>query len=378
MKVAFVSVNPTLYDPMTNKIIRSLKKTSESYRIICIGVNRRTKYQTSQSIDDTLHYSLNLYLMKLSKNLNLIRLPLLYIEYFLKLMNKLNRYKPDLIYAYNFSTLIPATVYKFLNNKTVFIYHALELESQQGSSRFFNLLIFSVEKWCSKKIDHIFTPSISSAFWYKDKLKTNKVSTLFNSPDVAELIYLEDFYFSNRFGFPNDETIFIHSGNLTRNRNIDLMVKVFSENNIGRLIFIGEITSDEYSYLALNEIKNVYYHEPVKHKHLVSYIKKADVGLILINPSNLSYKMSLANKFLEYVNSNIPIIFGNLEEYINLNTKYNLGIGIVPSYNELLKAAISISTRLDKFYNEVPLELTWEYQQNKILDLSKIKNTKFQ
>jgi hypothetical protein len=82
MKITFVSVENTIYDPLTNKLMYSFINDSINFEVIAIGVDIQEQRGVSQSKNDSLHQIITLRSMNLSERLNFLRLPILYLEYF--------------------------------------------------------------------------------------------------------------------------------------------------------------------------------------------------------------------------------------------------------------------------------------------------------
>jgi hypothetical protein len=368
LKITFVSIENTIYDPLTNKLMDSLIINASDFEVVAIGVNRKEQKGVSQSKNDSLHQIINLRSINFSKRLNFARLPILYLEYCYKLLNLLFRVKPNVIYNFNFSTLIPTVIYKYLRKNTTIFYHAREFESHQFNSFFLRKLVIFIESISFPFLNQIFTPSEYITNWYKSKFKTERVSTIYNCPVINELFSVEADYFSSKFSFDVKEKVFIHSGSITFGRNIDLMVSVFSENNVGQLVFIGPITTSQFSYIAEKKIPNVHYHDTVEYNLLVKYLSCADVGLSLGDSSTLSYQLSMGNKFFEYISAKIPIIFTDQGEQVELNKKYHFGTCIKGTYDDLLNAIRIFNSQNQKFYVEDPIELTWNYQRENFLN----------
>ena len=368
LKITFVSIKNTIYDPLTNKLMDSLINNASDFEVIAIGVNRLQQKDVSQSTNESLHEIISLRSMNLSKRLNFIRLPILYLEYCYKLVNLLFKVRPNVIYNFNFTTLIPTVMYKFLRMNTTIFYHAREFESHQFNNSFLRKVVIFIESISFPFLNQIFTPSESITNWYKSKLKTERVSTIYNCPVINELFSVEDDYFSSKFSFDVNEKVFIHSGAITFGRNIELMVRVFSENSVGQLVFIGPITTSQFNYIAEGKIPNVHYHETVEYALLVKYLSCADVGLSLGDSSTLSYQLSMGNKFFEYISAKIPIIFTDQGEQVELNKKYHFGTCIKGTYDDLLNAIRIFNSQNQKFYVEDPIELTWNYQRENFLN----------
>jgi hypothetical protein len=366
MSVIFVSVNNTLYDPLINKLMSSLEKNG--YDTLALGVFRHHGSKVKQVNENQKHLILQLSLLSMTKKLNYIRLPLAYLEYIIKLITRLIKHRPMIIYSFNFSTLIPVVLYKLFFNKTRIIYHARELESQEGTNKILNITIYLIETLCILLVNYVVTPSDSISKWYKDRFSINTM-TLYNSPFVKEDFRINDSYFHDKFKIPFDERLFIHSGALCEGRNIELLIEIFSQNELGVLVFIGPITSAKYSYIAYNNIKNIYYHKSVKYELLVKYLSTASAGLCIMDNKVLNERYALPNKFLEYVNARLPIISSENENLMALTTKYKLGISVAPIKAQIIDAIKLIVNDENEFYIDVPEELTWKHQEIKFLCL---------
>jgi UDP-N-acetylglucosamine:LPS N-acetylglucosamine transferase len=345
----------------------SLTNHSKDFDVLAIGVNRLRQKGIPQR-NNTLHKIISLSSIRLSKQFNILRLSIIYIEYWIKLSKELNKAKPKLIYALNFSTLLPVVFYKVFNKKIIVIYHARELESKQRNNWLFSFIVTRIEQISKIFIDLIITPSDSITKWYSTNLN-KKAVTLFNTPVVDRDFRLDKNYFRNKFGIPEEKKIFVHSGALGVGRNIDLLVEIFDRSELGSLVLIGPIRSEEFNYIAENQIQNVYYHEPVKYKYLVKYLSTASVGLIMFDNEVLNREWALPNKFFEYVNAHLPIISSNFKDMTNLIKKYDLGLSITPSKECFIEAICQMKEQKNEFYKEVPLELTWEFQEKKFLRL---------
>jgi len=368
LKITFVSVGNTKNDPLTNKLLSSLINSSTDYEVNAIGVNRQEENTNTQSDNDSIHQILELRSMRISKILNFIRLPIIYLEYCFKLISVLIKIQPILIYTFNYSTLIPVVLFKLFRKNTTVIYHARELESQTGINWFLSLIVYRIERISRFQIDLIITPSNSITEWYSIRLKSRS-TTLYNCPIIDSSFRVEGNYFNEKFSISSEDKIFIHSGSVCSGRNIELMVKVFSENELGALVFLGPITETKYLYLKKNNIKNVYYHDPVEYKFLVSYLSTADAGIWLLDKSNINHHFALGNKFFEYINAKIPIISTNFGEVSTIINAYNLGVSLEPIENKLIDTIRYIAVNKVNFYKNVPLELTWSYQEKKFLQI---------
>lgn len=129
----------------------------------------------------------------------------------------------------------------------------------------------------------------------------------------------------------NPEVIkLVHSGIATPERNIEALISTMDllDNKFSLDLFL--IPSRESHYL--DKLKTlakgnsrIKFKSPVPAHELVRTLNAYDVGIYLLNPSSLNHKYMLPNKFFDYVQARLAILFSPSEEISNLIDKYNLG-----------------------------------------------------
>ena len=76
----------------------------------------------------------------------------------------------------------------------------------------------------------------------------------------------------------------------------------------------------------LNAESVVKFFPPVMKEELARYTMTADLGMSLEKNTNLNYRFSLPNKFLDYIAAGVPVIAADLPEMSGIISKYGCGI----------------------------------------------------
>jgi hypothetical protein len=136
----------------------------------------------------------------------------------------------------------------------------------------------------------------------------------------------------------------------------------------------------ESEVIALSEkYSNIHFRKAVPMQEITKYTSSADIGLFfLFDEPSLSYKLSLPNKFSEYMISGIPILVsGYLFHLTQLVKEFNLGWSILPSKSGLQNFINSVS--LDNISNlhqniiNYKCNVSWEIEEKQILKAFSVK-----
>lgn len=362
--IYFVSHVDVQNDPLIRKLALETHRSNSSSRVICFGFS---EISLDVYDEDVLFSLRRLQLKKIPKFLFPIREILIFLEFFIINLINLLKHKPNLIYAFNYLSLISVLPFCVFNKSVKLIYHARELESMQnGYSRIKSILIQKAEIISFRFVSKLVVPTLQIKNWYLKKFNILiDVEVLLNSPNNDETISIGMHYFSKKFLFDKNKTVFILVGNITHARHIHELIILFESHiDLGVLILMGKIIESEYEYIERTVFKNVYYHENVEYRYLHNYIKQADVGIVYIENDSLSNEFSLANKFLDYACSGIPILCTALPEMMYYIDKYKLGYYFIDNHDEFINKVNLIKMDLKSgIESKVPEELTWERQR---------------
>jgi glycosyltransferase involved in cell wall biosynthesis len=76
--------------------------------------------------------------------------------------------------------------------------------------------------------------------------------------------------------------------------------------------------------------QRVEFREPVRPEELIDAVRGAGVGLALIEPTSLSYRLALPNKLFEYALAGIPILGSDLPMIARFVAEHRLGVTVDP------------------------------------------------
>jgi glycosyltransferase involved in cell wall biosynthesis len=127
----------------------------------------------------------------------------------------------------------------------------------------------------------------------------------------------------------------VYVGGLAPDRGIEVTIQALALVPDVRLRLIG-YGSDEYRAqlearaAAAGVANRIEYPPPVEPAAVAATIAGADMGIALIEPSCLSYRMSLPNKLFEYVTAGLPILGSDLPVIGPLVREERLGEAVRP------------------------------------------------
>ena len=199
------------------------------------------------------------------------------------------------------------------------IYDTHELETETHASTGVQRLIFKViEQSLVRKCDAVFVVNESIADWYRQRYRGVHPVSVRNASNVGDSGRRIDL--RALLPVPAGKRLFVFVGSFTEARNIPAMLNAFARPAVNdHIVFIGgggPLDSLIREYCA--DHQNIHRLPAVPPGEVVSYAAGGDVGLCLIQPSCLSYKLSLPNKAFEYAQAGLPFFFTDLPEVARL------------------------------------------------------------
>ncbi len=256
-------------------------------------------------------------------------------------------------------------------SKLVYDTHELETE-RNGLTGILKVFSKKIEKLCIKYCDHIFVVGDKINRWYKYhyKLKNSVITTIFNFPNLINQSKIQSIDIRAQNKIPHDRLIFVYVGLMIDGRGLEELIAAFNQ-SVHHLVLIGYGPSWAILEKKTRKINNIHVNEPLDQKHLLMFIKSADVGIFSpFNIRSLSYRYCMPNKIFEYIHAQLPIIVSPLEEVVTHINKNEIG-WVVNSYEELKKLIIKIkpSQIINKKKNilKVQKKYTWESQKDMLI-----------
>ena len=245
---------------------------------------------------------------------------LFYAEYNLRLIKYLISHRPELVYAVDLDTIMPAVLYKKLFSAKV-IFDAHEYFTEVPEIQHKPL----VKKWwtwienaCVPKVDLAITVNQSLAEIFSKKF--NKVFTpIFNVPEKA----------GNNITVSEPKNYILYQGVLNEGRGLEVMIKTMELVPNIEFILAGEGDLSEklrqmaQQSSASERIVFKGWQSPEALKKLTS---NALLGVNILEGSSLNYYYSLANKFFDYIHAEIPSVNMNYPEYQYIIHEFEIGV----------------------------------------------------
>lgn len=234
-----------------------------------------------------------------------------------------------------------------------------------------------------KYADGVLTVSNSISKKFYEKYALREVPTvIYNTRPYDFRITKKYNLFKEKYNIENDKKILFFQGNIEPSRGLDFIIQALSLIKSDVIFLAAGKIEDEYleylkgiakKYKVENKFRYIGFLNP---KDLMKYTASAD--LLIYYPRNEleNLKLTVPNKFFDYIFASRPLIVGNISEFNNIINKYNLGF-CVSNINEMAEKVDSLLSDT-KLYNEKIQssiksheKLCWEVQEKKLIDFYK-------
>ncbi|MHA6967264.1 glycosyltransferase [Glutamicibacter bergerei] len=200
-------------------------------------------------------------------------------------------------------------------HQAALIYDTHELETETSTARGFQGLLFKfIERRFIRQCGVVFVVNKSIAEWYRKSYPGLHVRVIYNAPNATAAGKPIDL--RENLGLASLDRVYVHVGNIVGNRHIEEILSAFVERTGSRdhVVFLGSGTLEGIVKDYAEKFNNIHHHPPVPPTSVVSAIASCDIGLCLIEPTCLSYELSLPNKAMEYSRAGIPFVYTDLIE----------------------------------------------------------------
>ncbi|MDN3643788.1 glycosyltransferase family 4 protein [Lutimonas halocynthiae] len=316
------------------------------------------------SIVDTYVGQLKSTLKKLIRKFHHFYLP---VKYMIKI-------KPDIIHANDFDTLIQAYVAsKIVGSKLLYDSHEVCAENIGiTDKKIQKKVIIIIEKFIVERIDVMVSVSNAAAEYFREKYKIKILEVITNVPYKSKIEFPEE--------KDKDNFEVLYQGLMLRGRGYEEFVKSgeFIDSNIKLVLRgYGSIEDDLKNIILNNNLeKKVRFDGPVEVKDIVMKASCSHLGIVLTQPVNINFKLTVSNKIFEYLQAGLPVLMSDIPEHRYLNEKFNFGIIITDFTSKEIANAIN-SLALNRLeYNRLRNNaikaaetLCWENESIKLIEL---------
>lgn len=165
-------------------------------------------------------------------------------------------------------------------------------------------------------VDLVITANESYAKVLRDRLVREDIGVVLNCPDPVELRHSDRV--RRELGLAASDRIVLYQGMMNAGRGLPELVASARDFPAGvRLVLIGAgMLEDSLRRLAEDaELEDrVFFGALVPQAELHEWTSSADLGVLILDPINLSKRLALANKIFEYMAASIPVLTTDLPE----------------------------------------------------------------
>ena len=245
---------------------------------------------------------------------------LFYIEYNLKLLWFLLFKKADVICSIDLDTLLPGVIVSRLKaQKLVYDAHEYFTEMEEIVTRpFIHRMWKLMAAVCIPLCHKGYT--ISSGYAKLFKVQYNQRMDVIRNVPITPSVEVNPDSF--------DSSVIIYQGALNVGRGIEQAMDALAMLPDMELHLYGdgpERARFEAYAKNLAHGSRIVFHGPLAPMDLKAITPQAFAGLTLFSSTGIHHRLSLANRFFDYMHAGIPQLVMRYEEYVAIQEKYQLG-----------------------------------------------------
>lgn len=240
---------------------------------------------------------------------------------------------PDIVHAHDLYTLFAGwLIARRTSAKLIYDSHELELGRAGVSSVIDKLMRRIGERFLIRKAAATVTVSDSIADHLAQHYRIDRPTVVLNTPRVDGQESATDV--RTELIIPEGKPLAVYLGGLTFNRGLDRIVEAMAMIPHLHVALVGPRTHKptEKWLRALAKFLGVddrlHFVDPVPSSEVPSFVRSADLSLVLVQDTCLSYRYSFPNKLLESLFARLPIVASRLPEYEKLIAITGAGVNV--------------------------------------------------
>ena len=246
---------------------------------------------------------------------------------------------PASLYYLHAPYQFPAVYWKAKRYGAPIIYDAHDFYSvlYQGSHSFYKRL----ERWCISKSAVVVTVSDGVARLMEQEFGCQPI-VVRNCQD-GRLQKNSSRRLRDKLGLPSDAFLLVTIGTAKNGQAVTEALAALAA--LPRSVHIAFVGAGYEQYLGIIEkygLKDrAHPVSPVRPDEVVSFIRGADVALILYYSLHVNYENCLPNGFFQSVSAHLPLLYPELPEIRKISEEYKLGFPINPLSIESIKTGVN-------------------------------------
>lgn len=273
---------------------------------------------------------------------------------------------------------------KMLRPRMRLVYDCHEFESERnGKSASYSRAVGWMERRFIRRAEAVLvvSPSIEKA--YKERYEAHglkNISLVRNvpnrQPDKKQKLEAP---LRKHLGLGKNEFLALYQGKLTWNRGVEELLEMgplLGEEGI-HLVFMGYGELAEAVISQADQNSHVHFVPAVSYEEILTYTADADVGLVSVKPTCLSYLYCLPNKLFECIQAGVPVLVNQLPDCEEIIQRYSIGL-TVPGFQpeDWLNALIQVKSTKTNWKEEANSgfrlaqeELNWETESQRLVQV---------
>lgn len=235
-----------------------------------------------------------------------------------------------------------------LNPRLQLIYDCHEFEAERNAKPAFERkMVAWLERRMIRKASVVLTVSPSIAQAYRQRYQRHGVADVVLVRNVPEApggsaSGPDPDHFRNRFGIPEDAFIALYQGAFTYNRGLETALEAMRglEDSGIHLVLMGYGPLQHLVDEAAARMPHVHVHPAVPYGQVLAHTRSADVGLVSVRPTCLSYLYCLPNKLFEYLLAGLPVLSNDLPDCRALIEEFGAGTVVADDTPEGWRCAL--------------------------------------
>lgn len=297
--------------------------------------------------------------------------PLFYLGLNFRIFIRLIFQKVDIISAVDLDTLPAAYMASIIKRKPlVFDAHEIYYEVPELLDKPIKKKIWkALASWIIPGLKHNYTVNNSLKKHYEDRYNS-PFKVIRNVPpkedvevDIAAKIALRHI---------------VYIGAVNKDRGLEELIDAMSDLSEYQLTIVGD--GDVMSSLTakveqMNLQSQITFTGFISPEKLPQILKEATVAVNLLRPASENYRLSLANKFFDYINALVPSINMNFPEYQSINEAYEVSVLVDELSSQNVVTAIKSLEDYEKYSSLVEkckmarLVYNWESESQNLIEI---------
>src|SRR5262245_2761665 len=288
------------------------------------------------------------------------------LDYYRRAIAVVRRERPALIHCNDYNTMWVGVAARLMGGTAV-VYDANELWPDRNLRPEPRWWLLACEALFVRCAHRTITASPGYAEVIAQRYHVDPPTVIRNIPDLDGRPTPEN--------SPDSEATFVYVGAVTRNRGIEVSIEALAGTPGARLRLLGPAGAPyqaELERLAAAEgvADRVEFAGSVPPGRVIESLRGATAGLALIQPTCLSYQLSLPNKLFEYVLAGVPILVSDLPVMGAFVAER--GVGLLARPNDPSEVAAKLAELMRPERNgelraavvEAAAELSWDRESS--------------